>query len=95
VSYVLTRRADERLTDIYRYGLEHFGERQADAYFDGLINQFALIAQAPMQYPPAHDIDPALRRCVFGAHVIYYEVSGSSVVIVHILGKEDPSRHLG
>ncbi len=48
--YFLSESAKADLKSIYRFGVERFGEQQAERYFDGLIASFSEIAKNPLQF---------------------------------------------
>ena len=50
-SYRLNREALEDLDRLYEHGVLTFGLRQADAYFDGIVNRFQKIADQPVYVP--------------------------------------------
>ncbi|MEQ8390151.1 MAG: type II toxin-antitoxin system RelE/ParE family toxin [Thalassospira sp.] len=75
---------------MYRYGIETFGQQQADVYFDALFEQFDKIALSPAIYQAIDAIRLGYRRCIFGAHTIYYRTDENSVHIMRILGREKP-----
>ncbi|GAB59656.1 type II toxin-antitoxin system RelE/ParE family toxin [Rheinheimera nanhaiensis] len=83
--YQLSRRADQDLFDIYIYGVQSFGFKQADAYITGMQERFEHIAAAPLSYPAVDSIRVGYRRCVYGVNTIYYRQEGDNVLIVRIL----------
>jgi len=88
--YKLTFCAKEDLRRIYLYGLENFGEQQADKYKDKLVICFNDIAKNPLMYPAANHIRKSYRRCVCGSDSIFYRLVGDDVVeIVAILSRQD------
>jgi len=46
--YRLSNEAKEDLIRIHHYGVEKFGETQADKYFDSFFEYFDIIAQRPL-----------------------------------------------
>ena len=86
--YVLSRKADLDLSNIYRFGLQKFGEAQADRYFFGLGQQFQLIAESPMLFPKALYIHPDAHKCVYIADTIYYRIQEDHVEIMTIVGRQ-------
>ena len=48
----------------------------------------------PMYYGAVDNIKLGHRRCVFRAHSIHYKIEGKSVLIVRILGRQDPVKVL-
>lgn len=87
-SYKLTQAAKNDLTRIYLYGLERFGEAQADKYYMELIGRFEDIAAYPQRFPIYVD-QPDYRRSILGQDVVYYRVIDGIVEITAILGKQD------
>ena len=92
--YRLSRRADADLEEIARYGIETFGIAQARRYHEGLKARFARIADAPLRYPKVDHIRPGYRRSVYESHAIYYRIDEAGVLIVRILGQQNPEAGL-
>lgn len=93
-AYRLSRAAEDDLARLYRRGITEFGLQQADRYFDGLMARFNRIAGDPTLYAAVDHIRPGYRRCVYGAHSIYYRLGDGMVEIMRILGREDAARQL-
>lgn len=72
MKFTLSLQAEEDLIQIYLYGLETFGELQAERYFNSLEQTFARIAQNPEMYPMATEIRTGYRYCVHSSHTIYF-----------------------
>ena len=70
-SYRLNREALEDLDRLYEHGVLTFGLRQADAYFDGIVNRFQKIADQPELYPAIDHIRQGYRRSAYKSHSIY------------------------
>lgn len=88
--YRLTFRAKEDLRRIYLYGLESFGEQQADKYQKNLVVSFDRIARNPYMYQSVVHIRKGYRRCVCGMDSIFYRIVDNDIVeIVAILGRQD------
>ncbi len=93
-AYRLTRKADEDLANLYRYGIDTFGPSRADNYFDRLIARLAEIGDAPMQFQKS-DYRAGYRRSVHHPHTIYYRIVNHDLVeIVRILRGQDPREEL-
>ena len=91
------RLSDEAQSDLYRlyeFGVRTFGLQQADSYFDGIINRFQELAHNPQLYPKVDQLRKGYRRSVFGVHSIYYLVLNDEILIVRVLGREDPRKQL-
>ena len=93
-SYRLNREALEDLDRLYEHGVLTFGLRQADAYFDGIVNRFQKIADQPELYPAIDHIRQGYRRSVYKSHSIYYRMNPGEIVIVRILGQQDIGKAL-
>lgn len=85
--YKLSRFAEDDLRRIYFFGLEQFGEAQADAYFFGLHQRFQEIADHPLMYPET-DVREGYRRSVYRADAIYFRIKDGFVEIMAILGHQ-------
>ncbi len=95
MSYRLTREAQADVEDIYRYSFDHFGERQADIYYQGLVDRFELLADNPMYSRSASQLAPDLRRSEYQSHVVFYLPDETGVLIVRVLHiNMDPGQHL-
>lgn len=72
--YLLTSDAAQDLQDIYRQGLERFGQTQADSYFNELFNIFDLLAKNPYM-GTIFDIEAIpYHRYAHKAHILIYQV---------------------
>ncbi|MBL4585440.1 MAG: type II toxin-antitoxin system RelE/ParE family toxin [Flavobacteriales bacterium] len=94
VDYILSEAAREDLKNIYRYGYERFGERQAEHYYDGLIGCFAKIAKSPFQFQKVPEVGNDYRRFVYISESIYYRVKNNRLEIMAIIGRQDISNRL-
>ena len=88
-SYRLSQTADEDLDRLYEYGVLTFGLEQADRYYDGLIQRFQELVEAPRLWQAVDHICAGYRRSVYGSHSIYYRIDGDAIEIMRILGHED------
>jgi toxin ParE1/3/4 len=93
-SYRLTEAAKEDLRRIYYYGVNQFGEAQADNYFDALFERFGRIAAYPLLYPSVDYIRVGYRRSVCGVDSIFYRIVDNTVEIISILSRQDIDRIL-
>lgn len=87
--YKLSEAAKADLIRIYHYGFEKFGESRADKYYNDLFDCFDDIAREPLMYPSDDALRAGYRRCVCGVDTIFYRISGHSVEIVRILGRQN------
>lgn len=87
--YRLSHSADQDFFEIYIYGAQTFGVKQAEAYVAGMQVRFQDIADTPRLYPAVDSIRPGYRRSVYGVHAIYYLEDSAGVLIVRILRGQD------
>lgn len=87
--YRLSEEAKGDLIRIHQYGVQKFGEVQADRYFSAFFDQFELIASQPLVYQSVDHIRSGYRRCVCGVDSIYYRIVEDTVEIMSIIGRQD------
>lgn len=95
-AYRKTRRADEDLTEIYRYTRRTWGRAQAEHYIRRLEQRFRALADSPLSGIAREDLQPeGLRSLVHGSHVVFYQQQPYGVLIVRVLhGRQDVREHL-
>lgn len=77
----LTARADSGLKEIFVFGVERFGERQARKYLGELEDVFHLLAGNPRMGASVPDIGAGIRRHVHRSHIILYEDDGDYILV--------------
>jgi toxin ParE1/3/4 len=87
--YRLSNEAKNDLIRIYQYGVEKFGEREADKYFHTFFEYFDIIAQRPFSFESVDYVKKDYRRCVCGSDIIYYKINNSVVEIMAIVGRQE------
>jgi toxin ParE1/3/4 len=83
--YRLTQDADDDLLKMFVYGFETFGLAQAEAYRDGMIQCFELLADNPRLGRKADQFSSGARRHEHARHVIFYEERPDGVLIIGII----------
>ena len=91
MAYRLTKAAEADYRALYIFGIEKFGEQQADDYCDGLDALFENLARHPEMGAAVDHIRRGYRRAVHHRHSVYYVIEDGGVLIVRILGQQDPS----
>lgn len=87
--YVLTNKAVEGLTEIWTYTYYKWSEKQADKYYELLVNSFNEIVERPDTGKKYPDIHPSLLGLNIGKHVIFYrEIESSTIEIIRILHEQ-------
>jgi len=84
-SYRLTERAEAEILEIFLYGIEQFGVRQARLYKDDMEYCFQLLAETPHMGRPAPMIAEGIRRHEHQSHVILYEPTPDGVLILAVV----------
>ena len=90
-NYKLSKAAKEDLIRIHQYGVQKFGETQADNYFNQFFERFELMAERPLAFESVDFIKPGYRRCVCGVDSIFYRIQKEKVEIMAIVGRQDLS----
>ena len=89
-SYRLSKAADNDFAQIFDYGIDTHGLEAAIDYQNKLKQRFAEIAEQPLHYQAVDHIHKSSRRSVCGVHSVYYRIDPTEIVIVRILGRQDP-----
>lgn len=87
--YKLSNEAKEGLIRIHHYGVEKFGDTQADKYFNLFFEYFDISAQRPFSFVSVDYIKTGYRRCVCGSDSIFYRINNGVVEIMAIIGRQD------
>ena len=88
-NYDLSEQAKEDLLRIYEYGIGQFGLDQADKYFDTMHICFNKIASNPFLFPANSTYRNIDRYCVCGVDTIFYNILGTDIEIITIIGRQD------
>lgn len=92
--YALSRAADSDLERLYDWGIDRFGLKAADEYYDGLLHRFEQIVQNPNAWQAVDHIRIGYRRSVYGVHSIYYRIDADGITIARVIGRENPMTSL-
>lgn len=93
-NYKLSNTAREDLIRIHQYGVNKFGMKQADNYFDSFFEYFEIIAKRPYSFEAIDFIKDGYRRCVHGSDSIYFKIEEQQIEIMAIVGSQDLSNIL-
>lgn len=88
-NYKLKASAKEDLIRIYLYGVNKFGEKQAEKYYNTFFEYFEKIANNPYSFESVDRIKKGYHRCVCGVDSIFYKIEHDDVLIVAIIGRQD------
>ena len=87
--YKLSNQAKIDLIRIHQYGVEKFGETQADEYFHSFFERFDRIAERPFSFEAVDYIKKGYRRCVCGVDTVYFRIADDVVEIMTIIGRQE------
>lgn len=83
--YRLTRQAIGDLIDLTEYGIERFGQDQANKYLAGLYRTFDLISELSAMGRAVPQLGSDLRCFEHGRHSILYKVHSDHVEIGRVI----------
>ena len=88
-NYYLTNKAVEDLTEIWNYTFDNWSERQADHYYQIIINSCQEIAENQVSGKNYNGIVQSLFGFRAGRHIIFYrKVANNDVEIIRILHEQ-------
>ena len=87
--YKLSNIAKDDLIQIYQFGEQRFGIKQAEIYFDSFFTHFEIIAKNPYLFEAVDFIKPGYRRCVCGVDSIYFKINAEEIEIMTIIGRQE------
>ncbi len=88
--YELAIAADQDFENIFNDGIDRFGLTRSLNYQNGLKQRFRELTEQPKLYACVDHIRQGYRRSVYHAHSIYYRVESERILIVRILGRQNP-----
>ena len=88
-NYKISNAAKEDLIRIHQYGIQQFGMKQADKYFESFFDHFKSISKNPYAYQSVGNIRSGYYRCVNGSDSIYFRINKNTVEIMAIIGRQD------
>ncbi|WP_162901722.1 type II toxin-antitoxin system RelE/ParE family toxin [Breoghania sp. L-A4] len=96
MSYRLSRQAVTDLEDLTEYGIERFGQSQAQKYLGGLYRTFELISELPAMGREFPGAGSPLRRFEHGRHSVFYTLQSEDVLIARVIdNRRDMRRQFG
>lgn len=82
MNYVLSRKAEEDIIDIFETGIEQFGLSQAERYHEQLDQCFRFLAENPLAAHERFEITPPVRIHPVGSHLVIYRVEQNGAVVI-------------
>lgn len=85
--YKLTRKAEIDLAEMYEYGIETFGLKQAKGYLLGIHDLFQVLADNLNLGRDASEFLFSLKRFSYKSHTIFYLATDIDILIVRIINQ--------
>jgi len=95
MNYYLSLEAENDLEEIWIFGLDNWGLKQADDYHGQLISMCRYLSENPLLGKSQDYIAEGLRSYPCGSHRLFYMVSNDCITVVRILHQSmDTERHI-
>ena len=82
MQYIISSKATEDLEQIWQYTYFKWSEKQADKYYNLIIEKIEFIAQNATVGRTMDDIKEGYRQYPVESHIIFYRISENNIVIV-------------
>lgn len=96
-NYILSKKAQNDLVDIWDYSVETWSEKQAEVYLQNFFLAFDSIASNPFSVGHSYeDVKAGYRGLHCGGHIVFYRIlRNGKVRIIRVLHeKMDFGKHL-
>ncbi len=91
----LQRRAKQDLQEIWGYSFRTWGVRQADLYYDALVDGIEGLIDQPEMGMNRDDLRRGCRQLQVHRHLVFYRLTPTRIRVIRILGVQmDVDRHL-
>ena len=83
--YILSKKTQEDIDDIYDFGADKFGEDQALEYLIGLRTNFEFLLKNPHIGKKRNETKEELFSSPYVSHIVFYGVFNNHIRIVRVL----------
>lgn len=83
--FILSKRADDDIEDLYDDGVDKFGENQAIKYLEALNLMLIFLSNNPEVGKKRDEIKMKLVSFPYGSHIIFYRIFNTHIRIVRAL----------
>ena len=91
----IQRKAKQDLQEVWEYSFRTWSERQADLYFDQLIDGIEGLVDHPEMGQSRDDLRAGYRQIQVHRHLVFYRLTPTRIRVIRILGVQmDVDRHL-
>jgi toxin ParE1/3/4 len=92
---IVSRAARADLKSIAQYTDEHWGHVQTGTYIRSIRERIAAVAARPYLGRPREELGSGYRSTLCGSHIVFYQVTERTVVVLHVLHQQmDAALHL-
>ncbi|MFW9598607.1 MAG: type II toxin-antitoxin system RelE/ParE family toxin [Paludibacter sp.] len=88
LSYELTLKAVDDLTEIWNYTCDVWSEKQADIYYELLVDSFNELTKNPYIGKKYTAINENIYGLLTGKHILFYRIDVGKIVVVRILHQQ-------
>jgi toxin ParE1/3/4 len=85
--YKVSGKAESDLTNMYEYGIERFGLKQAKTYLLGIHDMFQVLSDNVNLGRDASEFIFSLKRFSYKSHTIFYLATDIDILIVRVLNQ--------
>ena len=82
----LQRLAKHDLQEIWGYSFRTWGIKQADQYYDALIDGIERLIDQPEMGMPRDDLRRGYRQLQINRHLIFYRLTPTRIRVIRVLG---------
>lgn len=95
-NYIIAKKALDDLSDIWKYSLEVWSEKQADQYYNEIIQAFETVSINPLLGKIYFQLDVLIKGYKVNRHIIFYYLDKENTLfIIRILHeKMDTKSHI-
>lgn len=78
--FVLTRKAVKDLTEIWNYTFDTWSEKQADMYYQAILNECENLSENPKKGKKYNNLINELKGAKINKHIIFYREIGDNII---------------
>lgn len=83
--FILSKKTDDDIEDLYDDGVEKFGKSQVIKYLEELNLMFVFLSKNPEVEKSRDEIKMYLVSFPYGSHIIFYRIFKTHIRIIRIL----------
>ena len=83
--FILSKKADDDIEELYDYGASKFGKEQAIKYLEQLNSMLVFLSKNPEIGRKRAEIKMELVSFPYGSHIIFYRIFKNHIRIIRVL----------